>query len=165
MIALLCSNHILIHAVYGISKNLTHLPQTSKDFFRRRKCRLQPVELFGKALNGVEEFRYIHIEGNQHFACDNLSHNRGIIQRALRAEEEEEKHGYDIQHIYHRTEDTEDENLLILGFFKGRVSRAEFFQLFVLAVKELRNLDTRKIFGQEGVDVRRMLLYLSIRAP
>lgn len=60
-----------------------------KYLFSRRECRLKPIELLGKALNGIEEFRYVHIESDYGLARERLPEEGHIVYVSLSPEEEQ----------------------------------------------------------------------------
>ena len=74
----------------------------------------------------------------------------------------EAKHGGDVEHIHHRTEDTENEDLASLCTAESGVFLVELVFFTRLAVEDLNDLHTRKVFREEGVDVGGAVLYFAV---
>ena len=128
----------------------------------RGECRLHPVKLLGKVLDRVKEPGDEHIEGHQHVGGDGLTEELGIVNISPARQVEECHNRGDIKHIYHRTEDTEDENLPVLRLTETLVFLLKLGSLSLLAVKDLGDLHSRQILGEEGVDVGGAVLYTTV---
>ena len=68
----------------------------------------------------------------------------------------------DIQHIYHRSEDTENEYLAVFGLCELSVLLVELLLFSLLTVEYLNDLHTRKVFRKEGIYIGGAVLYLSV---
>ena len=135
-----------------------------EDLFRGGECGLQTIELLRKALDRVEELRDIHIKRDENVRVDMLTEEGDVIDIALTAEPEQTKNGGIINEIYHRAEDAEYEDLLLLCLAECTVSRFKIAHLFILAVEDLNDLHARKVFGKESIDIGRAVLDLAVRA-
>lgn len=80
------------------------------------------------------------------------------------AEVEKAEHRGDIEHIHERTEDAEHKDLLSLGKTESVILLVELGFLSLLTVEDLDYLHAGQVFGEEGVDVCRRVLDLSVGA-
>ena len=135
-----------------------------EDLLRRRQRRLQPVELLGEVLDRGEELGDIHIKGDDGAAGNGLPEEGDMVQMAHAAKIEQAEDRADIQHIHQRTEDAEDEDLLLRGLGEGLALLAELLHLLVLAAKDLGDFDAGEILGEVGVDVGGRVLDLAVSA-
>ena len=123
---------------------------------------LKPVELFRKALDGVEKLRDIHIERDKCTARDGLTEECRILDIASSAEVQEAHYRGNIQHIHKRTEDTEDEYLLLLSLAELVVFLFKLLLFEFLAVEHLNYLHTGKMLREICVDISRRVLYFTV---
>ena len=150
-----------INGILAVHNDGFHI-HNGKDLFCRGKRRLQPVKLLGKVLYRIEELGDVHVEGNDDLTGDDLSQNFGVVDHTLGAQEEEREHRGLVKDEHHRAEDTEHKDLFVFCAAEGGVLLAEFLQLFVLTVKELRDLNARKVFGEEGVNIGGAILHTAV---
>ena len=150
-----------INGILAVHNNGLHI-HNGKDLLCRGKRRLQPVELLGKVLYRVEELGDIHVEGNDYLTGNDLSQNFGVVDHTLSTQEEERKHRGLVKDEHHRAEDTKHKDLFVFCAAEGGVLLAEFLQLFALTVEELRDLNARKVFGKEGVNVGGAILHTAV---
>jgi len=133
-----------------------------KDFFRRGQRGLQPVELLGQVLDGGKELGNVHVEGDDGAAGDGLPQERNVVQVAHAAQVEQAQNRADVQHVDQRAEYAEHKNLFLCDLGKGLAFLVELRHLFVLAAKNLGDLDTGKVLRKIGVDVSGGILDLTV---
>ena len=85
-----------------------------------------------------------------------------MVQMAHTAQIEQAEDGADVQHIYQRAEDAEDEDLLLRGLGESLALLAELLHLFVLTAKDLGDLDAREVLGKIGIDVGGGILHFAV---
>ena len=125
---------------------------------------MQTVKLLGEVLDGVEEFIDVLIEGNYHVDLYRLTEKFPALELASCAEVEQAQDRGDVEHIDHRSEYTEDKHLIHLCLAELSVFLLEFFLFVLLAVEDLNDFHSRKVFGEEDIDVGRAVLYLTVSA-
>ena len=83
---------------------------------------------------------------------------------SLAAKIEKTKYRGYIKNVYHWSENTKNKHLLGLSFAELFASGNKILHLSFLSVKDLSDLDAGEVLGEEGVDVGRSVLYLTVSA-
>jgi hypothetical protein len=115
-------------------------------------------------LYGVEELGNIGVEGNDYTLVDDLTQKLGLLNISARTEVEKAKDGRDVEHIDHRSEYTEYEDLTHLCAAERLVFGFKLLLLSLLSVEYLDYLHSREIFREENVNVRGAVLDLAVCA-
>ena len=123
---------------------------------------MQTVELFRQGLQWVEQLGNVHVECNDCFACDNLAHKLGIFDDTTATHKEQAKYRANVEHVHQWTEDTKHHDLTVDCLVQLVVLFNKLVHLGILAVEDLGNLHTGKVFRKVGVDIGVAILYLAV---
>ena len=133
-----------------------------ENFLRRRKGRLQPVELLCQVLDRRKELGDVHVERDDGAGRNALPQERGPRQVAHAAQIEQAENGTDIKHIHQRAEHAKNEDLLLGRPGQSLALLAELGHLLVFPAKDLGHFDAREVLGKIGIDVGRGIFHLAV---